>query len=266
MQPAPEVMLAQALGLQSARLVSICGSGGKTSLMFALAREFVAAGERILVTTTTKIAASEGRGEWPLITAIDASAVVAGARQAVGAKCGAVIAACGHSADPNKLVGFAPGVVDELHDDGCFDRILVEADGALRKPLKAPAPYEPVFPAASDSVVMVAGVNGLGKPLNADHLFRPHRWRELTGDLPDQPISPESLAMVVMHERGLARGAPPRAHKVLFLNQVDSDGRLEKARRVIRAIARNSGESLGAIVCGVLRPRPGIVHVSGNTA
>ena len=47
--------LIDALELVSARLISLVGAGGKTNLMFGLAREFAAAGERVLVTTTTKI-------------------------------------------------------------------------------------------------------------------------------------------------------------------------------------------------------------------
>ena len=40
--------LIDALGLVSARLISLVGAGGKTNLMFALAREFAAVGERVL--------------------------------------------------------------------------------------------------------------------------------------------------------------------------------------------------------------------------
>ena len=59
-------MLTGALGLERARLVSLCGAGGKTTLMFALAREWVGAGERVLITTTTKIARDEAAGPWEL--------------------------------------------------------------------------------------------------------------------------------------------------------------------------------------------------------
>ena len=55
-------MLIGALGLEHSRLISLCGAGGKTTPMFSLAREFVAAGERVLITTTTKIARDAADG------------------------------------------------------------------------------------------------------------------------------------------------------------------------------------------------------------
>ena len=51
--------LVEALALKGARVVSLTGSGGKTTLMFAIASEFLATGERVLLTTTTKIARQE---------------------------------------------------------------------------------------------------------------------------------------------------------------------------------------------------------------
>lgn len=252
-------MLIQALGLQTSRLISLCGGGGKTSLMFALARELIASGEKILLTTTTKIAASEGKGVWPLMMAKDASGVIAAACQMNIAKGSAIIAVLKEKEDRKKLVGFAPEVIDELHETGFFDRILVEADGAKRRPLKAPSSNEPVIPSATDCLVMVVGLNGLGKPLNSDNVFRPHVWRELTGDLPEEPISPESLVKVVMHTRGLSKGTPLCACKVLYLNQVDTPERLEMARRVIEQIAEVGEGSIKKVVCGVLKPAPRII-------
>ena len=56
--------LTRALGLGEARLIAICGAGGKTSLMAALVRELSARGERVLATTTTKMAIEEAEGPW----------------------------------------------------------------------------------------------------------------------------------------------------------------------------------------------------------
>ena len=49
--------LTRAFGLASGgELVAFTGGGGKTSLVFALARELAAAGRRVVATTTTRIA------------------------------------------------------------------------------------------------------------------------------------------------------------------------------------------------------------------
>ena len=41
--------------MENGGVVSLVGSGGKTTLMFHLAREFASAGDSVLTTTTTKI-------------------------------------------------------------------------------------------------------------------------------------------------------------------------------------------------------------------
>ena len=47
--------LREGLKLEKGGVVSLVGAGGKTSLMFRLARELSIAGDAVLTTTTTKI-------------------------------------------------------------------------------------------------------------------------------------------------------------------------------------------------------------------
>ena len=49
------ITLRDALKLDEGGVVSFVGAGGKTSLMFSLARELSKVGESVLTTTTTKI-------------------------------------------------------------------------------------------------------------------------------------------------------------------------------------------------------------------
>jgi probable selenium-dependent hydroxylase accessory protein YqeC len=153
--------LLASLGLGPARVIAICGAGGKSSLMFALAGEFADAGERVLMTTTTRLALEQVRGRWPGVMAADANAIAA----TVGTRPEPVIAYRGVDEPRGKALGYAPEVIDHLAERGPFTRILVEADGSARRPLKAPADHEPVFPARTDAVVIVAGATGLGRPL-----------------------------------------------------------------------------------------------------
>ena len=48
-----------------------------------------------------------------------------------------------------------------------FDYILVEADGAARRPLKAHAPHEPVIPTEANQTICVVGASGFGRPIAA---------------------------------------------------------------------------------------------------
>jgi len=259
-------MLNRALGLADARLVSLCGAGGKTTLMFALAREFVTAGERVLLTTTTKIAREEAVGTWPLFPAANAEQVLEIARrlwasQAPG-RAGAVIAFSELSADGDKLIGFTRELIDTLRENPYFDRILVEADGSARKPLKAPAAHEPVIPSATDALIVVAGLSGLDRPLREDNLFRPQIWARLTGIALGSPVTAESLARIVMHPDGLAKGCPERTRKILFLNQADTPERRAAAKRVVELIAAAPGCRPERAISGRLLPGPEIGDVA----
>ena len=201
-----ETTLVEALGVEDAKLISICGAGGKTTLMFTLAKMFACQGDQVLITTTTKIALAEAEDTWPAIAANSAEEIIDLSRELIPEQGGAVIATTGKAKDPIKLGGLSPEEIDRLKEKGTFDRILVEADGSRRLPLKAPASYEPVVPSSTDTFIAVAGLNGLGKPLGENTLFRPEIWAEITGSKLGDPITPETLATAVTHKQGLTKG------------------------------------------------------------
>lgn len=254
--------LNQALDLAEARLISICGSGGKTTMMFTLAQEFADAGERVLITTTTKIAKEEAENSWPSIHASDANTIIEQSRPHFSDHGGgAVIATSGQAQDPIKLEGFPSEEIDRLKEDGFFDRILVEADGSRRLPLKAPAPYEPAVPNQTDAHIVVAGLNGLGESLSEETLFRPNIWAQLTGSKIGEPITPESLAAVIAHKDGLAKGCPPNARNILFLNRSGSMQSLFDAKKIIKILSETSGRKPDLAVAGWLLPEVGISEI-----
>lgn len=222
-------MLIGALGLESARLVALCGAGGKTTLMVALAREMASRGERVLVTTTTKIAAAEGEGPWPP---------------------GVFVSHRGQSG--GKLLGHPPEAIDALKNASQFDRLLVEADGSRQRPLKAPAAHEPVIPSTTDAVVVVAGMSGLGLPLSEQTVFRAAIWAALSGTALGAPVDAESFARVARHEAGLAKGCRACARTTLFLNQVESPQARAAAATIGRLLGAASFSPFDRIVAGSL--------------
>ena len=234
-------MLIEAFGLERARLVALCGAGGKTSLMFALAREMAAAGERVLVTTTTKIGSTEAERALPP---------------------GISISHGGKSGDGRKLIGHPPEYLDELKRAGSFDRLLVEADGSRRKPLKAPAAHEPVIPASTDAVIVVAGLSGLGRSLAEETVFRAELWAALSGAELGSPVTAEALARVAVHEAGLAKGCPESARAVLFLNQIHSPAARAAAATIGRLVATARRRPFACVVGGHLLPSPQVERLA----
>ena len=242
-----------AFGLETSRVISFCGSGGKTSLMAALVREFAAAGgDRILVTATTKMAIEELDGPWCGYRAADAPELIA----AIGNERRAVLAYRTVDVQRGRILGLSTEMVDTLARSGRFTRILIEADGSRRRPLKAPGANEPLFPESTDVVVMVAGLSGLGTPVSSDTIFRPDRWVALAGSRPSERVSAEAVARVVTHPGGLARGAPARSRRVLYLNQADTPERMAEANLMLNALSSSGEQIPERVVVGRLQPQP----------
>lgn len=248
-------MLIEALGLADARVVSLTGAGGKTSLMFALGREFAKAGERVLLTTTTKISKRESELLGPPIVTDDLASIPDELLPAPGS---AVIACSGPNERGDRVLGFAPEVIDEAAQGNNFDRIIVEADGSARRPLKAPAAHEPVAPGSTDVMISVAGLGGLGERLDEEHLFRSDLWSRITQTGPGDAITAQALARALTNDQGFSKGLPDGAAWAVFLNQADDEVLQSAARQVSALVKAQTARRPRRMVSGALLPDPRI--------
>ena len=139
------------LGLDMARhrMVALVGAGGKTSTLYALARQAADSGRTVVVTTTTHILRHPGL---PLVEEPTPERLRAALE-------GHGVVTVGTVFRGDKLSG--AGTPEELRR--AADVVLVEADGAKRLPLKAPAEHEPVIPPCADAVAAVAGMGAVGQ-------------------------------------------------------------------------------------------------------
>ena len=133
-------------------ITAFVGGGGKTTAIRRLAMELSERG-RVLVSTTTRIYPPE----FP--TLIDP------APAATIARCSNASRSAAGSAQGEKLG--PPENLAELC--ALADYALIEADGARRLPLKAPAAHEPAIPEGARLVVAVAGIDGAGRPISVSY-------------------------------------------------------------------------------------------------
>lgn len=114
------------------RMIAVVGAGGKTTLIYELARELRQAGFQTAVATTVHMYREGRYGFTPV----------------------------GGEKEDEKIRGLRPELPQELLRT--YDVVLAEADGSRRLPLKCPEAWEPVIPQGTELVIGMAGASAVG--------------------------------------------------------------------------------------------------------
>ena len=207
--------LADALRVEPAAVVSFVGGGGKTTAMFRLADELTTAGLRVVTTTSTHIA----EDQIPLSPAYINPEELSSLGKCLDRHGQCLVA--GLPDGKGRVFNISPEVILDLKKRPDVDCILIEADGSKSRPFKAPAAHEPVVLDITTILVPVVGMNCIGMPLDEAAVHRP----DIAASLADVPvgsiITPETVARVLAHDAGGAKGLPAGARLVPLLNKVD---------------------------------------------
>ena len=157
------------------------GAGGKTTLIHRQAERYRAEGKRVFVTTSTHMFI-----EPDTVLSDDADAIIAALNRT-----GYVMAGI---PEGEKIRALSP----ETYEKVCAqaDVVLMEADGSNRKPIKFPNSTEPVLPDNVEEVVVVCGLQGLGKPLR-EVAQRPELVKACLGAQDDTVITLAHIARLV---------------------------------------------------------------------
>jgi molybdenum cofactor cytidylyltransferase len=238
------VRLSSALRLAPGQTVAFTGAGGKTAALRHLVQE-LAPDTPVLLTTTTRLGKEQNSlaaqhlvliGDQPLpdLTALlvqHRSLLVTGELlEAEGkwtAPPGAHLAALRQAA-------LEAGAV-----------LLVEADGARGRSLKAPAQHEPVVPDFTDLVVPVAGLDAVGQPIDSAAVHRPERVSDLLGLPMQERLLPKHLARVLASAQGGLKNVPRQAAVRVLLNKCDAEQRLADGRKVAGGLLKAGGSTSG---------------------
>jgi probable selenium-dependent hydroxylase accessory protein YqeC len=216
--------------------------------MFHLAHLLASSGKRVLTTTTTKIYVPTPEQSQTVLIDVDPDAILMQASTRLQTT--SHITAASNEYKSGKLQGFAPEVIRIFRESGLFDWILVEADGASRRPLKAPAGHEPVIPPDTSVLVAVAGLEVLGQPLSEELVFRSGLAGPLMGLPMGEVITESALARLIAHPHGSFKGAPLYARRFIFLNKADSPERIERGGRLAGHLRRMEFPPAEALIIG----------------
>jgi probable selenium-dependent hydroxylase accessory protein YqeC len=255
----PVGVLTNALGIQAKELISLVGAGGKTTLMFRLAKELVLNGKRVVTTTTTKILE-------PIPGETDCLFINPDGEKLKDLVKGSLsryphITIVREKLESGKLKGVSPNLVNELWSSPGIDAIIVEADGAAGRTIKAPREGEPVFPSNTTLVVAILGVDGMELKINEENVFQPERIAKMTGILFGERMTDEGMAVLMTHPEGIFKGAPSSSRVVAFLNKVDIPNGVKKGKRISQKIFEKRHRQIERVVLGQLKKEPPVVEV-----
>lgn len=255
----PIGFLTEALGIEAREVVSLVGAGGKTTLMFRLAKELVMSGKRVVTTTTTKILEPTVEETNFLFVDSDDEKLKDFVQRHLGHYHQITLAR--ERIGSGKLKGVPSNLVEELWSLRGIDTIIVEADGAAGRPIKAPREGEPVIPSNSTLVVAILGVDGVERELTEENVFQPERVSKITGIPVGERINGETVALLVTHPEGIFKGAPSSSRVVVFLNKVDIPSGVERGRIIAQRIFEKRHPKIERVVLGQLKKEPPVVEV-----
>lgn len=253
--------LSQALRLRGPEVVAFVGGGGKTSAMFQLAAEIVAAGGRVVTTTTTRIFADQislAPAHFEAATASDA------VLNAALDRLGHILVIGQVDSSSGKALGVSPGEIGRLRGLPGQPLVLIEADGARMRPLKAPAEHEPVLPLETTLVAPVVGADVFDQPLSDERVHRSARVAELVGAQPGTPVTPTIVARLLAHPLGGLKDVPAGARVIPLINKVEGPAALAAARETARQLLEHP--AIHSVVVGSMRSDPPVKEVWGRVA
>ena len=181
-------------------ITAIIGSGGKTTLLRVLGEALAEEGS-VLLCTSTKIFPFPG-----LLCAQTPEELREFAQK--------TRLLCAGIPDP-KTGKLTPPAASFSRLAEQFDYVLVEADGAAHRPMKAHAPWEPAVPPEANQTICVVGAAGFGQSI-ATAAHRPTRFAALAGVAETVDITPELAAAVLRGEHLATR---------YFVNQAEGGRR-----------------------------------------
>lgn len=234
-------------------VVSVIGSGGKSSLIAYLSKNFP--DKKVLISTTTKVLLPEKedyhilwlnpycQDEKVLKGTNPADVMIAGDQLLMGGI--------------EKLQ--MPKNTEFIQSFKQFGKVFLEADGSRSLLLKGWAEFEPVVLPETTMTIGVIPLSAIGKPMTKEFIHRLSLWLKLVekDEEGGRFISKENIVQMITHENGLWKEA--KGDQVLYLNQVESEQQLELAKRIVEDLPEGFKEKISRIIAGSVKEEKGLI-------
>ncbi len=208
----------------TARVVSLVGAGGKKTTLYALAR---ALSGRVALSSSSHMAAYDAGVVDEVVT------LTAGGPSLPLPSSGRIVAFGGEAESAERIHGLTLAQIEQLVGDRSFDHVLLKADGARARWIKAPADYEPIVSPCTDRVLYLISAQVLGAPLDERIAHRVERITAVCGAQPGAPLTTDHLAALLSSEAGALQGIG-QTELLPVINMVDNKTLERQARAVAR--------------------------------
>lgn len=250
--------LKEAFDIRPREVVSLVGGGGKTTLMFALAQELASTGQSVITTTTTRIFEPSAPDACLILEPSEEKMLTRLLRELGRHR---YITLASERLPSGKLKGISPELVARLAELEQVSYIIVEADGAARKPLKAPNATEPVIPQNTSLVIPIVGIDALGLKLTEENVFRPEIVSRLTGLPIGAVVSAEAIAILMTHAEGIIKGSPTHARIIPLINKMDLAQGLARAEDLAFKVLERRHPQIKRVVLGQVQSAEPVVEI-----
>lgn len=210
-------LMSDLIDLPSSPLIAIVGAGGKTTTMYTVANELAQQGKRVITTTTTQIFYPESDETDMLIVSSETHTLLATIDEA-WQQCHHITVA-GTVLRTEKLAGLHPEQPYELLVKSGTDVVIVEADGARHRMIKAPAEHEPVIPLQTNVALLLMSAEAINQPLSDRIAHRPEMVAKVTGIHLGDILSPAVIARLITSEQGALKHIPKTAAAYLLITR-----------------------------------------------
>lgn len=244
------------LNTKPPKVVTIIGSGGKTSLMNYLLTILKNSGCAAVGASTTKLSSQPVKNHCfiPIQSAADDQTV----EQAKSLQEVAILISAEDGSSQGKVIGIPSEWIDQLaaaHGDVVF---VVEGDGSAGKSLKGHLAHEPVIPISSALVVVVIGIDSVGKSINSQNVHRPQRICELTGVMPNTMVTTDMMTQLLLHPQGYLHNCPQESRLVLLINKVETAVQHQHAEKLAAQILASKHPQLQGVIIGSVMKEEGL--------
>lgn len=234
-------------------VITLVGSGGKTSFIRLLARRLSQSHSpvKVLVTPTTKMLLPSRDGRFFDRYYNGVPPVPAGGISLAGI----------FNEKTGKLESLPLPELERII--GGYDVVLIEGDGSRELPLKGWAAHEPLVPSFTGITVGILPIRPLGKPVNEKIVHRLPLFRALTGAKPEEALSLDHFAALISgsqkngaHFAGRSLFSAARGKKILFINQIEQgedEAAFSQARKLVSLLPPEFRSGLHRIIAGSVR-------------